>query len=47
MGVRVFAEATTQPTCLRLEYPTSNVDERIIYPSLDPVEQAGWPARTY
>ncbi len=31
LGVDVFAEATPQSTCLRLEYPTSNVDERIIY----------------
>jgi sugar/nucleoside kinase (ribokinase family) len=31
LGVNVFAKATPQSTCLRLEYPTSNVDERIIY----------------
>jgi sugar/nucleoside kinase (ribokinase family) len=31
LGVDVFAKATPQSTCLRLEYPTSNVDERIIY----------------
>jgi len=30
LGVDVFSEATPQSTCLRLEYPTSNVDERII-----------------
>ena len=30
LGVDVFAKATPQSTCLRLEYPTSNVDERII-----------------
>ena len=30
LGVRVFAKATTKSTCLRLEYPSSNVDERII-----------------
>ena len=31
LGVNVFAKATPHSTCLRLEYPTSNVDERIIY----------------
>jgi sugar/nucleoside kinase (ribokinase family) len=31
LGVDVFAKATPQSTCLRLEYPTSNVDERVIY----------------
>jgi sugar/nucleoside kinase (ribokinase family) len=31
LGVDVFAEATPTSTCLRLEYPSSNVDERIIY----------------
>lgn len=31
LGVDVFAQATPQSTCLRLEYPTSNVDERTIY----------------
>jgi sugar/nucleoside kinase (ribokinase family) len=31
LGVDVYAKATPQSTCLRLEYPTSNVDERIIY----------------
>jgi sugar/nucleoside kinase (ribokinase family) len=31
LGVDVFAKATPRSTCLRLEYPTSNVDERIIY----------------
>ena len=30
LGVQVFAEATPQSTCLRLEYPSANVDERII-----------------
>src|SRR4030043_1495870 len=30
LGVDVFAEATPQSTCLRLEYPTSSVDERVI-----------------
>jgi sugar/nucleoside kinase (ribokinase family) len=31
LGVDVLARATPQSTCLRLEYPTSNVDERAIY----------------
>ena len=31
LGVDVFAKITPQSTCLRLEYPTSNVDERIIH----------------
>jgi sugar/nucleoside kinase (ribokinase family) len=31
LGVDVFAKATPQSTCLRLEYPTSNVDERVIH----------------
>jgi sugar/nucleoside kinase (ribokinase family) len=31
LGVAVFAEDTPQSTCLRLEYPSSNLDERVIY----------------
>jgi sugar/nucleoside kinase (ribokinase family) len=31
LGVHVFARATPESTTLRLEYPTANVDERIIY----------------
>jgi sugar/nucleoside kinase (ribokinase family) len=31
LGVDVFVKATPHSTCLRLEYPTSNVDERILY----------------
>jgi sugar/nucleoside kinase (ribokinase family) len=31
LGVDVFARETPQSTCLRLEYPTANVDERTIY----------------
>jgi sugar/nucleoside kinase (ribokinase family) len=31
LGVDVFARETPQSTCLRLEYPTSNVDQRVIY----------------
>jgi sugar/nucleoside kinase (ribokinase family) len=30
LGVRVFAKTTPKSTCLRLEYPSSNVDERVI-----------------
>ena len=30
LGVQVFARATPRSTCLRLEYPSSNVDERVI-----------------
>lgn len=31
LGVDVFAKTTPCSTCLRLEYPTSNADERILY----------------
>ena len=31
LGVDVFVKATPHSTCLRLEYPTTNVDERILY----------------
>ncbi len=31
LGIDVFAYISPQSTCLRLEYPTSNVDERVIY----------------
>ena len=31
LGVDVFVRHTPASTCLRLEYPTSNVDERVIY----------------
>ncbi len=31
LGIRVFAHFAPVSTCLRLEYPTSNVDERTIY----------------
>jgi sugar/nucleoside kinase (ribokinase family) len=31
LGVAVFAEETPASTCLRLEYPSSNLDERVIY----------------
>jgi sugar/nucleoside kinase (ribokinase family) len=31
LGVDIFVNITPHSTCLRLEYPTSNVDERVIY----------------
>ena len=31
LGVDVFSHISPQSTCLRLEYPTSNVDERVVY----------------
>ncbi|TET08006.1 MAG: hypothetical protein E3J83_04445, partial [Candidatus Atribacteria bacterium] len=31
LGVDVFSHISPQSTCLRLEYPTSNLDERVIY----------------
>jgi sugar/nucleoside kinase (ribokinase family) len=31
LGVQVFAEVTPESTCLRLDYPSANVDERVIY----------------
>lgn len=31
LGVEVFAEVTPRSTCLRLEYPSANVDERVIH----------------
>ena len=31
LGVDVFAEVTPRSTCLRLEYPTANVDDRVLY----------------
>lgn len=31
LGVDVFAHISPHSTCLRLEYPTSNLDERVIY----------------
>lgn len=35
LGVDVFAEASRASTCLRLEYPTANVDQRVIYVTSD------------
>ena len=31
LGVDVLAETTPNSTCMRLEYPSANVDERVIY----------------
>jgi len=31
LGVDLFINITSHSTCLRLEYPTSNLDERVIY----------------
>jgi sugar/nucleoside kinase (ribokinase family) len=31
LGIEVFVSETPQSTCLRIEYPSSNVDERVIY----------------
>jgi sugar/nucleoside kinase (ribokinase family) len=31
LGVKVLARAAPRSTCLRLEYPSANVDERVIY----------------
>jgi len=31
LGVDVFAHISPHSTCLRLEYPTTNVDERVVY----------------
>lgn len=52
LGVDLFAEATPQSTSLRLEYPTANPDERIIYVTssagaFTPKQVAGLTARTY
>jgi len=52
LGVDVFARATSHSTCLRLEYPTANVDERIIYVTsraepFTPDEVRGLEARAF
>jgi sugar/nucleoside kinase (ribokinase family) len=51
-GVDVFAEPTPASTCLRLEYPTSNPDERVIYVAssagaFEPDQVAGIEARAF
>ena len=52
LGVDVHAEATPHSTCLRLEYPTSNPDERLIYVTssagpFDPVQVADIEAEVF
>jgi sugar/nucleoside kinase (ribokinase family) len=52
LGVTVFAEATPASTCLRLEYPTSNPDERTIHVtgsagSFAPAQMADVQARAF
>jgi sugar/nucleoside kinase (ribokinase family) len=52
LGVDVFAEMTPASTCLRLEYPTSNPDERLIYVassagSFTPAQVAAVQARAF
>lgn len=52
LGVDVHAERTPHSTCLRLEYPTANVDERVIYVtstagSIAPQQVADLPARAF
>jgi sugar/nucleoside kinase (ribokinase family) len=52
LGVDAFARATPESTCLRLEYPTSNVDERTIYVgstagAFTPEEVRGLQARAF
>lgn len=50
LGVDVFARTTPRSTCLRLEYPSSNLDERVIHVTgtawtFTPAEVAGVQAR--
>jgi sugar/nucleoside kinase (ribokinase family) len=52
LGVEVHAEPTPSSTCLRLEYPSANPDERIIYVtssagSFTPAQVAGVGARAF
>lgn len=52
LGVDVYAEATPQSTCLRLEYPTSNPDERLIHVTssagpFDPAQVVGTKAKVF
>ena len=52
LGVEVFAEATPASTCLRLEYPSANPDERVIYVASSagpfrPAQVAGIEARAF
>ncbi len=52
LGVDVYAEETPVSTCLRLEYPSSNPDERVIYVtssagSFTPAQAGEVRARTF
>jgi sugar/nucleoside kinase (ribokinase family) len=52
LGVTVFARTSPQSTCLRLEYPSSNLDERVIYVTstagaITPGEVAAVDARAF
>ncbi|MFN2242599.1 MAG: PfkB family carbohydrate kinase [Anaerolineae bacterium] len=52
LGVTVFAQASPQSTCLCLEYPSSDVDRRVIYVTstagaFTPQEVAGVDARAF
>jgi sugar/nucleoside kinase (ribokinase family) len=52
LGIACLAEATAASTCLRLEYPTDNPDERVIYVTssagaFDPAQVAAVQARAF
>lgn len=52
LGVDAFVKATSESTCLRLEYPSENVDERVIHVTstagaFAPQEVAGLQARMF
>jgi sugar/nucleoside kinase (ribokinase family) len=52
LGIDVFAEATPRSTCLRLEYPSSDPDERVLYVassagSFTPAQVADIEARAF
>jgi sugar/nucleoside kinase (ribokinase family) len=52
LGVELFATATPASTCLRLEYPSADVDERVIYVTstagaFAPEQVAGVQARAF
>lgn len=52
LGVTVFAKTTRRSTCLRLVYPTANLDQRVIYADstagpFTPAEVANIQARTF
>lgn len=52
MGVTMYARATPESTCLRIVYPTANLDERVIYATgfagaFTPAEVAPLEARVF